>query len=246
MARNAMKQYRSLFIQATAMPFWSMFFAFASNLIFTNALALPEHLLPFNRSSAHVKSAERVWLDLKAEKMDTSHLKIELVTHNDNDESIYVMGSPTTVRGSSSPYLNLHVTDGSAILEVSVKLFPPPFDNYPVNFTGVILVRLPPKQFYSEKFVLRFPLEETAPPFRLEREIKVIRFEQVGYIQGSVGFLPMAQDLVRLLQHKPLGPYINGHEVVEFGSKRENLLNSQKIIFSKKISFTSLDKVGLR
>jgi hypothetical protein len=200
---------------------------FSSN----NAQAM--HSGPSGGSSmTEIGAIKGIDVELKAVKTTPSHWELELTMRNNADYSINVMINPARTDGSNGPYITLN-KEGGSILEISSHLYPPPPYFLYTNKAGVELKLLLPKTSYTEALIIKFPRQETMPPYRDKLERIEINADNIKNVRAAVGILPDEDGVRDLLKHKPIGPFVYGREEIMKGSfKGKRLIDLQTIVYS--------------
>jgi len=160
--------------------------------------------------------------------------EFELSAHNPGSEPVFIMTAPMRSNGSTGGYFALDPQDPS-ILNISVRLYPPP--NYCIysNRTQVILKQLDPGSTHVEQITLAFPAKETSPPYKFP-EFETLDRGKIRAVRAAVGLLPDDEgirDFLRRKQGIGIEPNAGGLELVRKGPHQgKSLYEVQEIVWT--------------
>lgn len=160
--------------------------------------------------------------------------EFELSVHNPGSEPVFIMTAPMRSNGSRGSYFALDPQDPS-ILNISVRLYPPP--NYCIysNLTQVTLKQLDPGSTHLEHITLTFPAKETSPPYK-SPEFETLDRGKIRAVRAAVGLLPDdegTRDFLLRKQGRGIEPDAGGHELVQKGPhKGKSLYEVQEILWT--------------
>ena len=158
--------------------------------------------------------------------------EFELSAHNLGSEPVFIMTAPIMSNGSRGSYFVLDPEDPS-ILNISVRLHPPP--NYCIysNRTQLTLKQLAPGATHVEQITLAFPAKETSPPYK-SPEFETLDRGKIRSVRAAVGLLPDDEgirDFLRRKQGRGIEPNASGLELVQEGPhKGKSLYEIQEIL----------------
>jgi hypothetical protein len=144
------------------------------------------------------------------------------------------MTAPMRSNGSKGGYFALDPQDPS-ILNVGVRLYPPP--NYSIysNQTQVMLKQLDPGATHLEQITLAFPAKETSPPYK-GVEFEKIDTGKIRAVRAAVGLLPDDEgirDFLGRKQARGIEPNAGGLELIQKGPHTgKSLYEVQEIAWS--------------
>ena len=161
--------------------------------------------------------------------------EFELSAHNPGSEPVFIMTAPMRSNGSRGGYFELDPQDPS-ILNISVRLFPPPEYCIYSNQTQVILKQLDPGATHVEQITLAFPAKETSPPYK-GVEFERLDTGKIRAVRAAVGILPDdegVRDYLLRKQGRGLEPNAHGLELVHKGPhKGKSLREVQEIVWTQ-------------
>lgn len=191
-----------------------------------------------NSAASSPLTSSNVNATIRLTKYLSTRWEFELEVRNSGNHSVFVMSDPVRMDNSRGVYLTIN-KENSAILEMSLKLFPRP-KYLPLTFaTCVTLKRLAPNEIYKETIILYIPLQQTDPPYEDTpnsslRGKQFIDIGKIGYVKAEIGILPDEEGIQDFMKHKEgVGPFAYGLEKVEKGIfKGKNLLELQTTIYT--------------
>ena len=192
---------------------------------------------------ADEKEEERIRVDLNLLKAQRDNVRVEISTHNLGGSPIWIMTNPKRSDSSRGFYVGVSETD-QTLLELSARLYYGP-NNYDLskNSAGVTLALLRPNQKRVVKYNIKFPMEETMPPYGDTPMRKLFDLDQIKYVRSCVGTLPDNQS-VREAGKRKYSPYhVNGLEQVDIPPmKNVYLFQAQKVVCSPKVELQNVRK----
>lgn len=160
--------------------------------------------------------------------------EFEVSTHNAGTEPVFIMTAPVRSNGSRGAYFALDPQDPS-ILNISVRLYPPPDYCIYSNQTHVILKQLDPGSTHVEQITLAFPAKETSPPYKFP-EHETIDRGRIRAVRAAVGILSDDEgirDFVRRKQARGMEPNAHGLNLVQKGPHQgKSLYEVQEIVWT--------------
>lgn len=186
----------------------------------------PLHQQPVTTSHLEVR--------LQVVQLRRERWEFELSAHNPGSEPVFIMTAPIRSNGSRGSYFVLDPQDPS-LLNISVRLYPPP--NYCIysNQTQVTLKQLDPGSTHVEQITLAFPAKETSPPYK-SPEFETLDTGKIRAVRAAVGLLPDDEgirDFLRRKQSRGIEPNAGGLELVQKGPhKGKSLYELQEILWT--------------
>jgi hypothetical protein len=165
--------------------------------------------------------------------------EFELSAHNSGSEPVFIMTAPMRSNGSKGGYFALDPQDPS-ILDISVRLYPPPDYCIYSNQTQVVLKQLDPGSTHVERITLAFPAKETSPPYK-GVEFETFDRARIRAVRAAVGLLPNDEgirDFLRRKQARGIEPNAGGLELIQKGPHQgKSLYEVQEIVWTPTLSF---------
>jgi len=192
---------------------------------------------------ADVKEEKGISVELKLLKAQRDIIRVEISTYNLGGSPIWIMTNPKRSDSSRGFYIGVSDTD-QTLLELSAQLYYGP-NNYDLskNSAGIILTLLRPTQRRVVKYNIKFPVEETMPPYGDTSRRKLFDLDQIKYVRSCIGTLPDNQS-VREAGKRKYSPYhVNGLEQVDIPPmKNVYLFQAQKVVCSPKVELQNVRK----
>jgi hypothetical protein len=150
-----------------------------------------------------------------------SAIRMKATVQNPGATSLLIATAPKRSNGSTGPYFELQ---DSKILLVSYRLFElPQYDLY-ANHVGVEFSRIQPRSELVQEFELRFPIQETIPPYHDLRNQRYVQRQEVKAVNIVFGVLPDDEGIRAVLSKKYLPYWTAGQDVIRDGRYRGKTL----------------------
>ena len=182
-------------------------------------------------------STSAISVSLRLIRMLPEKWEFELTTQNSGNNAVFILTEPIRSNGTRGSYFTLDPQDPS-ILEIAIRLYPPPDYCIYSNHTGVSLKRVDPGARHVELITVSFPARETSPPYKGVEYGKLDSSKLHG-ARAALGVLTDDEGIRDFLRRKEgIGPYAGGLELIHTGPlSGKSLYEAQEVILSPIIKF---------